>query len=135
MMKDLHAKLRRLSAAAAASRARRPRGIPDLPALADADQVRPGKKIQAQANRADDAAAWMALVIIAVPPWSAPTPRSMRAPDTRRNRISGGPGLYPGRVATDSSALPDQLTVSHPTEIQANNPVLWTSTMAASARA
>ena len=61
MMKGLHAELRRLSAAAAASRARRPRGIPGLPALADAGQVRPGKEIQAQANRADDAAAWMAL--------------------------------------------------------------------------
>ena len=48
---------------------------------------RPGwwKKIQAQANRADDAAAWMALIIIAVPPWSALTHRSMRAPYTRRN--------------------------------------------------
>src|ERR1700756_1715285 len=42
---DLHAKLRRMNAAAATSS---------------------GAKIQAQSNRADDAAAWMALIIIAL---------------------------------------------------------------------
>src|SRR5487761_191182 len=79
------------------------RGVPRAKALKEPVRLRSAlpagrcfgldvrKKIQAQANRADDAAAWMALVIIAVPPWSVLTPRSMRAPDTRRNRISGGP--------------------------------------------
>src|ERR1700722_10225860 len=53
---------------------------------------------QAQANRADDAAAWTALITIAAPPWSALTHRSMRAPGTRRNRIDGGPHVAPGQA-------------------------------------
>jgi hypothetical protein len=74
-----------LAAAAHAPRAQRParrnRGVSWTKFRAQANR----------ANRADDAAAWIALVIIAVPPWSALTHRRMRAPDTRRNRINGGP--------------------------------------------
>ncbi len=52
-----------------------------------------------------------------------------------RIRHSAGNTTTGSQTTTSPIPWPDQLAVSHSTEIQANNPVLWTSTMTASAHA
>jgi hypothetical protein len=52
-----------------------------------------------------------------------------------RIRHSAGNTTTGSQTTTLPIPWPDQLAVSHATEIQANSPVLWTSTMTASARA